>query len=285
MINGTLKSLILDQTIKPDEIIVINGGGKNNCQEFLLKWKKIFIDLLIFNVKNINLSVSRNIGLPKCSGDIILLTDDDAIPNSNWVENIKKYHKEFPNAGLIGGEVINESGGDFLSKIADVSTFPRFNSIKKVRTLPGVNSSYKKQVISEVGKYDESLFRGEDVDYNWRVLKNGWDIIYVPSIKVRHIHRDTWFKLFYQHYMYGRAYYLLRRKWIKMYSIYPHKINSFKNMFKYIFSWTLIPFLDAYSKSKKFKGSNFFVISIIFLINIINRIGIFIQKNYYEQKK
>ena len=29
--------------------------------------------------------------------------------------------------------------------------------------------------------------------------------------------------------MYGRAYYLLRKKWKNMYAIYPHKINSFKD--------------------------------------------------------
>mgnify|MGYP001269272200 CR=1 FL=1 len=231
------------------------------------------------------MAVSRNVGLLKCSGDLILMTDDDARPFFDWIENIIKYHKKFPNAGLIGGEVVDNKSSSYLSKIADAITFPHFNSIKKVRTLPGVNSSYKKEAVLQVGEYDKSFFRGEDVDYNWRVLQKGWDIIYVPLIKVRHIHRDSWSQLIYQHYMYGRAYYLVRKKWSNMYSIYPQEINSVKNLLKYIYSWSILPLQDAYFKSKKIKNYNYFTIFIIFLINIFNRLGIFIQKNLYESKK
>ena len=213
------------------------------------------------------------------------MTDDDARPFPDWIKNIKKYHKKFPNAGLIGGRVINKNYGKFLSNIADVTTFPYFNSIRKVRTIPGVNSSYKRKVINAVGEYDVSLFRSEDVDYNWRVLKKGWDIIYIPSIKVEHIHRESWGKLFYQHYMYGRAYYLLRNKWKLMYSIYPHQLRTVKDIFKYISSWSVTPFLDAYLKSKNFKGNNYFVIFLIFFLNISNRLGISIQKHFYGKKK
>ena len=41
LINGTLDSIINHQTISPDEIIVVNGGGINNCSSTLIKWKNI----------------------------------------------------------------------------------------------------------------------------------------------------------------------------------------------------------------------------------------------------
>ena len=91
---------------------------------------------------------------------------------------------------------------NFLSIIDDISTFPSHKIIKKVRSIPGVNSSYKKQVIKKVGEYDETfLFRGEDVDYNWRAKLIGWDIMFHPRIKVKHINRPTWRSLFYQHFL------------------------------------------------------------------------------------
>ena len=96
---------------------------------------------------------------------------------------------------------------------------------KRVKTIPGVNSSFKRAAILEVGEYDTLLFRGEDVDYNWRVLKKGWDIIYVPSIKVKHVHRTSWMKLFYQHYMYGRAYYILRKNGKQCIQFIPTRLN------------------------------------------------------------
>ena len=117
------------------------------------------------------------------------------------------------------------------------------------------------------------------------VLKAGWNITYVPNIKVKHFHRDSWLELYYQHYMYGRSYYLIRYKWKEMYSIYPHKINSFKKVVKYISSWTYTPLMDAYIKSKNLNEMRLLVIIVIFFINLSNRAGIFAQKNFYEKNK
>ncbi len=285
LIEKTLESLIINQTNKADEIIVVNGGGLNNCESILQIWSKKFSKLKIISTENINLANSRNIGLKECHGDLILLTDDDARPYPDWIENIKKYHFKFPKAGLIGGDVLSEDNDSFLSKIADATTFPRYNSIRKVRSIPGVNSSYKMEVIKMIDRYDISLDRGEDVDFNWRVLEKGWDIIYVPNVKVKHVHRESWSKLFYQHYMYGRSYYLIRDKWKNMYSIYPRNLNSFKKFIKYLSSWTYTPYMDAYSKSKNFTNKKILVLIIIFLINMFNRFGIFAQKNFYAKKR
>ena len=35
--------MINNQNRKPDEIVIVNGGGKNNCQPILKKWKRIFL--------------------------------------------------------------------------------------------------------------------------------------------------------------------------------------------------------------------------------------------------
>ncbi len=278
MINGTLKSIIEEQSVSPDEIVIVNGGGTKNCQPVLEKWQKRFACLKIITINNKNLANSRNIGLPHCSGDIILQTDDDARPFPDWIEKTIKFHLIYPNCGAIGGRVIDSSNKNFLFKIADATTFPFHNKIKSVRSIAGVNSSYKREVIDKIGEYDETLFRGEDVDYNWRLKLNGWHILYHPEIKVKHIHRSTWRSLFYQHFMYGRAYYLVRKKWPEMYSHYPHKITSISKFFKLIASWTIVPFLDAINKGKKLNTQpNGFEILTLAIINYSNRIGTTIE--------
>ena len=55
LINRTLESLILKQSHNPNEIVVVNGGGQNNCQSTLEKWKKVFPALKIVQTKNKNL--------------------------------------------------------------------------------------------------------------------------------------------------------------------------------------------------------------------------------------
>jgi glycosyltransferase involved in cell wall biosynthesis len=279
LINGTLEALINNQTRNPNEIIVVNGGGENDCQKTLGKWQKEFFSLKIIKTNNKNLATSRNVGLPHCSGDLILQTDDDARPFPNWIEEMVKAHKNNPGYGVIGGRVIDANQGKFLSKIADTATFPYHFSTCEVRSVPGVNSSYKKEVISLVGEYDETLFRGEDVDYNWRAIQLGWKVLYCPDVKVKHLHRPSWKGLFYQHFMYGRAHYLVRKKWPEMYSHYPFKINSIHTLLKWGASWTWIPLLDAYNKSKKMNTLyNGFEIMTFWIINLTNRFGSVVQR-------
>ena len=78
----------------------------------------------------------------------------------------------------------------------------------------------------------QALFRGEDVDYNWRVQKLGYKIYFDPDIRVYHHHRPTFQGLFHQQYMYGRAYYLVRRKWLDMYCVYPHSFRRPRDILK-----------------------------------------------------
>jgi len=282
LINETLKSIIVNQTRKPDEIIVINGGGENDCQETLEKWQKEFLALNIIQTKNKNLAASRNIGLARCSGDLILQTDDDARPFPNWIEEIVNAHKNYPDCGVIGGRVIDASSGNFLSKIADIATFPNHKKTSKVRSVPGVNSSYKKEVIDQVGKYDETLFRGEDVDYNWRAIQKGWDVLFCPEIKVKHLHRPSWMGLFQQHFMYGRAHYLVRKKWPEMYCHYPLKISSIKSLIKWFASWGWIPLNDAVQKSSRLTSQmNGFDILVFLFVNLSNRVGTAMQRHFY----
>ena len=282
LINDTLKSIIVNQTRKPDEIIVVNGGGEKNCQSTLVKWKSIFSNIKIIKTENINLANSRNIGLPYCKGDLILQTDDDARPLPDWIEKLEKVHARYPAAGVIGGDVIDASRGNFLSKIADIATFPNHKKVQKVRSVPGVNSSYKKEVIKMIGDYDETLFRGEDVDYNWRAIQSGWDVLYCPEIKVKHLHRPSWKSLFQQHFMYGRAHYLVRKKWPEMYSHYPLKISSFKTLLKWYASWSWTPFNDAIKKSSQLKSKmNGFDILVFLFVNLSNRVGTAIQRHFY----
>ena len=236
----------------------------------------------IIQTKNKNLAASRNIGLPYCSGDLILQTDDDARPFPDWIDRIVEAHEKFPGAGVIGGDVIDASRGKFLSKIADIDTFPNHKKNTIVRSVPGVNSSYKKEVIDQVGKYDETLFRGEDVDYNWRAIQKGWDVLYCPEIKVKHLHRPSWKGLFQQHFMYGRAHYLVRKKWPEMYSHYPLKISSIKSLLKWLASWGWIPFNDAVQKSSRLTSQmNGFDILVFLFVNLSNRVGTAMQRHFY----
>jgi GT2 family glycosyltransferase len=235
LLDQALNALVNLTTEKPDEIVIVNGGDER-ADPVITKYSGRFgIDLKLIKTINKNLASSRNIGLLHCTGDIVAMTDDDAEVFPDWVTQMKRVHAGHPEAGAVGGAVIGaDSQHSFLSRLSDVATFPSAQQPGYVRTIAGVNISYKKEMLEIIGPQDETLFRGEDVDFNWRIHRLGFQVYYDPSIRVIHHHRPILRKFLRQNYMYGRAYYLVRRKWPEMYCVYPHRIHSVKEVLKLV---------------------------------------------------
>ena len=232
LLRSALRSIVIDALEKPDELVVVNGGDERTDQVVREFQNVNEVDVRLVKTVNKNLATSRNIGLENCRGNIVAMTDDDAEVFPDWVTLMKRVHAEHPEAGAVGGLVLGSNRESLVGKIADAVTFPSWSSARSVRTLPGVNVSYKRDVLSRIGAQDVELFRGEDVDFNWRVQKEGFSIWFDPAIKVYHHHRPTVKGFFNQHYMYGRAYYLVRRKWPDMYCVYPHGIRRGRDILK-----------------------------------------------------
>jgi glycosyltransferase involved in cell wall biosynthesis len=234
LLRAALRSLVDGCVEKPDEVIVVNGGDEqaDRVVEEFQRQDKVSVRLV--KTVNRNLATSRNVGLTHCRGDIVAMTDDDAEVFPDWVTRMKEVHREQLKAGAVGGLVIGSNVESLVGKVADAITFPIWPTACSVRTLPGVNISYKREVLDQVGPQDETLARSEDVDFNWRVKRLGYTVYFDPSIKVYHHHRPTLRGFLNQHYMYGRSYYVVRRKWPDMYCIYPHQFRKPKDVLKAI---------------------------------------------------
>lgn len=246
MLDLAMRALWCETRAKPDQVVIVNGGDER-ADEVVEVFRReqstgtqTPIEIVLVKTVNKNLAASRNAGLPYCTGEIIAMTDDDAEVFPDWVSRLRLVHSEHPEAGAVGGPVIGLGTKSLVSRIADAITFPQWAEACYVRTLPGVNVSYKREVVEQIGQQDEALFRGEDVDYNWRLQQLGYKVYFDPAIKVFHNHRPTYRGLMNQHYMYGRAYYLVRRKWAEMYCVYPHHIRNVKDALKLFFPFYLI---------------------------------------------
>jgi len=235
LLDRALHTLIECTEGKPDQVVVVNGGDERADRVVRSFKGRHQIDIRLLKTTNKNLAASRNVGVPHCTGDIVAMTDDDAEVSPDWVLQMKRVHAEHPEAGAVGGAVTGiDSGHNLTSRLADIVTFRSLPRACDVRTVPGVNVSYKREVITRVGPQDEMLFRGEDVDYNWRVKRLGYQVYYDPAIKVAHHHRSSLSQFLHQHHMYGRAYYLVRKKWPDMYCIYPHGFTRPRDVLKAI---------------------------------------------------
>jgi GT2 family glycosyltransferase len=234
LLTRALEALTRHSEEKPDQIVVVNGGDDRTDRlvQHFIRTNNDGPEIRLVRTVNRNAASSRNVGLLHCRGDIIATTDDDALVFPNWVTLMKQAHEEHPEAGAVGGPVLGTPTSSLVAKAADLITFPDWQHPQYVRTLPTVNISYKREVVQSIGEMDETLFCGEDVDYNWRVQQLGYKIFFDPRIKVYHEHRQSLRGFINQHYSYGRGYYLVRRKWPEMYCVYPHHFRRVKDGLK-----------------------------------------------------
>ncbi|HEV3310526.1 MAG TPA: glycosyltransferase [Chloroflexota bacterium] len=215
---------VASESARPDQVVVVNGTD-GETPAVVGRHAPSFAEVVLVEHPNRNLATLRNLGVPHCTGDVVAMTDDDALPGPEWVSAIRAAHAAHPEAGGIGGPV-RGTKDSFLSRVADRVVFPDPRPGKPIMTLPTVNMSYKCVAMETAGTFDETLFRGEDVDFNWRVAQAGFTIAFEPEMKVTHEHRASLVGLFRQQYMYGRAYVLVRSKWPDMYAVYPHSLRS-----------------------------------------------------------
>ena len=77
-INKSIDS-VLDQTLKPDEIIIVDDCSSDKSQEIIAGYNNQYPDIIkaIYNERNFGISRTRNIAISYCSGDIITFIDAD----------------------------------------------------------------------------------------------------------------------------------------------------------------------------------------------------------------
>lgn len=141
-----------------------------------------------------------NRGLDVASGDVVAITDDDAVPRHDWLARIEGHFEADPSIGGVGGRdwVHGPSGRDERRRrtVGKLQWFGRVignhhlgvGPPRDVDLLKGVNMSFRMDAVQTV-RFDRRL-RGRqlfnDASFSLAVLGSGWRLVYDPSVAVGH---------------------------------------------------------------------------------------------------
>jgi glycosyltransferase involved in cell wall biosynthesis len=150
------------------------------------------------------ISYSRNLGIEHASGDIIAITDDDAILSTDWAKTLVETYAKYPEAIGVTGEAlplwISSTDSWFptaLYWMIGCTSFRGWESEKPTNVTSGVNMSFRAEVFS-VEKFPLALgggasaqgklgFPNEDNDFALKITRlMKRPIIYNPKVKVFH---------------------------------------------------------------------------------------------------
>jgi len=106
----TLLQSVAEQTLYPDEILIIDGSTNDETKEVLNQ--NSFKNLIYHKVSATErgLTKQRNFGIRNVSEtmEIVCFLDDDTILSKTYFENLLKTYQSYPNALGVGGYITNE---------------------------------------------------------------------------------------------------------------------------------------------------------------------------------
>ena len=156
----------------------------------------------------------RNIGAEKAKGSLIAFTDDDTILRKDWIKNSIKHLIENEDYVGVGGPNYTPKeelpfakavGRIFGSKFLFSFRYTIGHSkAKEIAHNPTCNYIIKKNIVNEI-KFHETLWPGEDVEFDIRVRKAGYKILYAPDVVVWHHRRPRPTAFLKQMFNYGKT--------------------------------------------------------------------------------
>lgn len=228
-----IESIYFDQTLKPQEIILIEDGELTKELYGVIESLKERIGEKIFKVisleKNTGLGNALKIGIENCSYEYIARMDTDDISYPERFEKQFLYLKENPNVDVLGSYMSEFSGS--IKNIICIKDCPPNNiDMKKYMKLrdPVNHPSvvFKKSSVLAAGNYQE-IFLNED-SYLWgRMLVKGFEFrnILEPLVYFR-INDETYKRR--GGWKYIKAEYELQKKFLEIGLV--NKFEFFRNI-------------------------------------------------------
>jgi glycosyltransferase involved in cell wall biosynthesis/GT2 family glycosyltransferase len=179
------------------EIVVVNGPSDDATSSVL---SDFHANIKVAHCAEVNLSVSRNIGIRHAAGDVVAFMDDDAIPDARWLKALSTAYQD-PQVAAAGGWIFDNTGYSFQAKytvcdragdalqLTGPNPTPWFNApgLPQYCSLTGTNSSFRRTFLHEIGGFDEEYaYFLDETDVCLRLIDRGHRIVFVDNAFIYH---------------------------------------------------------------------------------------------------
>lgn len=99
---GDLFEALSLQSLAPDEVVVVDNNSRLSYQEVFEAYTER-LPLRTFVERTPGIPSARNRAIQESRCDLILFTDDDCVPDPDWVEKMVEPFYRDPHIGAVGG--------------------------------------------------------------------------------------------------------------------------------------------------------------------------------------
>lgn len=139
-------------------------------------------------------AATRNRGWMASSGEYLLFTDSDCIPDDHWAEEMTRVLMN--GADAVKG-IYSHGGTGVMQRLAQVEFEERYQILSRLESIDMVDTysaGFRRETLERTGGFDETFpFPDhEDVDLSYRMISEGYRLHFAPAASVSHTHRNGW---------------------------------------------------------------------------------------------
>ena len=200
---GFLPALIASlalQEYQPDlwELIIVVDGSSDGTLEYLNAISESRpVNLRVLSQPQSGVAITRNNGVEASRGRAVLFLDDDMIASPSLVREHAQIHLHDPGAVVVGHVSVPAEERDPWVAWEDSQLERHFTALKSGIRIPGPrdfytgNCSVSVDLFEQVGGFNVSLPRTEDVELGYRLAAAGAHFYYSPEADSLHLGRHS----------------------------------------------------------------------------------------------
>lgn len=212
------------------EVIVVDNASNDSTPEVARAFAdKIPLRVLSHPVRGKNRALNR--GLENVRGEVVVLTDDDVLPKSDWLVAIQGRATRHPEVDLFGGPILphwDRAPPPWLDSAVPFGVAFAITAIDlpdgavNPRRIWGPNMFVRRRVFDAGLRFDESrgpgpgqYVMGSETEFTARAAAAGHAAWWCPEIQVHHIIRAEQLErgwLLKRAYRYGKTVFLLSNR-------------------------------------------------------------------------
>jgi len=178
-VEKSIKS-IFQQKRQPDEVVVVDGDSNDGTLEIVKEYP-----IKLVTERGLGFGYARNLGVKNASGNIVFFLDSDCYAEPDWIGSALPHFDSDPEiVGVTGRTNLWNDDSRVARFLAYVGGRMSMSSERRfVKIAPTMNLALRREVVDEVGGFDDTFIRCEDTDLTYKVTLSH-KILYEPNMVV-----------------------------------------------------------------------------------------------------
>lgn len=169
----------------PDfEVIVVDDGSTDDTAAIALD-----AGVRVERIAHAGRAAARNHGAQVARGSILLFTDADCEPRSDWVARLSEPFQDSTVAGARGVYLTRQRSlvARFVQQEYE-DKYRRLEPLQSIDFVDTYSAAYRRDVFLAHGGFDASLRFDEDQEFSFRLSNQGLRLVFAPEAAVYHNH-------------------------------------------------------------------------------------------------